>query len=162
MAYRRRLKPSTATMPADEEEEINPSELAASSPTYYLWPFPLFHPCNVLSKTDCHWNSGSYAPAFILLDLGTEPICITRIELLTEMLPATGRVQHQIRIGLTPDTLHNVCVYSGVVNHSEWIQIQLGMHGYTRRRSRYIEIRTHESPSWVAWRRIRVWKACQQ
>ena len=161
MACRRRTKDTApaSTSVQSGEEEIASSNLKASSNTYYLWPFPLFHPSNVLSNNDYPWNSGSYAPASIVLDLGPSPVYITRIALLTEMLPAMGKVRHQIRVGITPDALHSVCWFNGVSLHGEWTQIQLAEEGELRRKSRYIQIITHESPSWVAWRRIRVWKA---
>jgi hypothetical protein len=157
---RKKHSNNTEQLPLDEE--ITATSLTATSRSQYLWPLPIFHPSNVLSPSDYNWNSGTYAPASIVIDLGSPPVYITRIALLTEMLPAVGKVSHQIRIGTNSDTLHSVCWYNGVSFHGEWTQIQLIETGGLQRKSRFVEIITHKSPSWVAWRRIRVWKAVEQ
>ena len=142
------------------EEEVPASSLTASSDAYYLWPFTIFHPSNITASSDLYWNSGSFAPASIRLDLGSAPIYVTRIALEAVMLPAMGRVRHEVRTGLTLDGLHSACWYTGVAVDGEWMHFQLTEEGGgLRRRVRYLEIKTHESPSWVAWRGIRVWKA---
>ncbi len=134
--------------------DVEMTALKASSDSHHLWPFSRFCPSNVLTCGDYHWNAGTFAPASIVIDLGTLPVYVTQIALLAEMEPKTGKVCHQIRLGLTRDTLHSVCWYSGVSQHGEWLQLQLD----ARRESRFVEVVTHESPSWVAWRRIRVWR----
>ena len=51
--------------------------------------------------------------------------------------------------------------YTGLQEKEQLIKsakAQLEENGELRRRSRYLEVMTHESPSWVAWRRIKVWK----
>ncbi len=142
--------------------EIPATSLTATSSSQYLWPLSIFHPSNVLSPSDYSWNSGTYAPASIVIDLGNPPVFITRIALLTDMLPAVGKVSHQIRLGTTSDTLHSVYWHNGVTFHGEWTQFHLIETGGLRRKIRFVEIITHKSPSWVAWRRIRVWKAVEQ
>jgi hypothetical protein len=89
------------------EEEVPASSLTASSDAYYLWPFTIFHPSNITAANDLYWNSGSFAPASIRLDLGSAPIYVTRIALEAVMLPAMGRVRHEVRTGLTLDGLHS-------------------------------------------------------
>jgi hypothetical protein len=156
-----RKKHSNDTEQVPLEVEIPATSLTATSSSQYLWPLSRFHPSNVLSSSDYSWNSGTYAPASIVIDLGNPPVCITRIALLTEMLPAIGKVSHQIRLGTTSDTVHSVYWHNGVTFHGEWTHFHLTETGGMQRKSRFVEIITHKSPSWVAWRRIRVWKAVE-
>ena len=136
--------------------------LTATSRSHYLWPFPLFQASNVLESNDSYyWNAGGFAPATIRIDIGsTAAYYVTRIVLEAVMVPAMGKVRHEIRLGLTQDTVHSVFWYTGVTVDGECLQIQLvkGLDDL-RRRSKILEVVTHESPSWVAWRRIRVWRA---
>jgi hypothetical protein len=134
--------------------------LTATSSAQYLWPLPLFHVSNVLECNGYYWNAGCHAPASIRIDLGSNPVYVTRIALEAVMLPAMGKVRHEIKAGLTANELHTVCWYNGVAVDGEWIHLHTGNSaGDLRRRSRFLEVKTHESPSWVAWSRIRVWKA---
>ena len=141
-----------------EEEELLPISVTSAA-SHHLWPLTLFHPSHVLFDSEFYWNAGAFAPASILLELSNSPVYVTRISLVPVMLPAMGKVRHEIRLGLDPQTLRNACWYNGVCVDGGWIHIQLEENGELRRRSRYLEVMTHESPSWVAWRRIKVWKA---
>lgn len=164
----RRRKPSikgiqtiekTAIFP---DEEIPPSILTATSKSHYLWPFSFFQASNVLEPNDYYWNAGGFSPATIHIDIGGGGAAayITRIVLEAVMVPVMGKVRHEVRLGLTPDTMHTVYWYTGVTVDGECLTIQLvNSTDDLRRRSKILEIITHESPSWVAWRRIRVWKA---
>ena len=121
----------------------------------------MFQASNVLECSSDYWNAGSFAPAAIRIHLGSIPVYVTRVSLEAVMVPAVGKVRHEIRTGLTTDELHTACWYNGVAIDGESLQIQLSniAGGDLRHRSCFLEIKTHESPSWVAWRRIRVWKA---
>ena len=158
--------------PPSQEEEIYPSSLTATSDTRLLWPLALFHAAHVLDRSDtCWWNSGVFPPATLRLQLHGAPALLTRMVLQTEMLPTTMvRVRHEIRVGLSPNTMRSAGWFEGVVSTKEWIQIPLDdtfqwtddNHSDTteqhRRRVQFIDIVTHESPSYVAWRRVRIWK----
>jgi hypothetical protein len=142
--------------PQHKQADVEINALGASSASHYMWPLSLFHPSNVLVRDEewC-WNSGVFAPASILLHLGNTPIHVTRIAMQTEMVPEMGKVSHQIRLGDTRDTLQSACWYNGVCTNGEWTDIDLSSDPH--RMSRFLEVVTHNSPSWVAWRRIRVW-----
>ncbi len=127
--------------------------LRASSDSHFLWPLPLFHPSNVLAHDKRCWNSGGSAPASIRIHLGNTPVHVTRIALQAEMVPAMGSVSHEIRLGDTQATLRGVYWYNGICTDGEWMEINL-----PHRMSCLLEVVTHSSPSWVAWRRIRVWR----
>lgn len=165
--------------PPSQEEEIYPSSLTATSDTRLLWPLALFHAAHVLDRSDasCWWNSGVFPPATLRLQLlHGAPASLTRMALQTELMPATAtlaRVRHEIRVGLSPDAMRSAGWFEGVVSTKEWIDIPLDcgelqlLDGdntpadtpeHQRRRARFIEIVTHESPSYVAWRRVRIWK----
>jgi hypothetical protein len=166
------LSPSSSISFSSHDQEVHPDLLTASSDTRLLWPLTLFHAANVLDRSDgCWWNSGTFPPATLRLQLHGGPASLTRMALQVEMLPATARVRHEIRVGLSADTMRTACWFEGVVSSREWIRVSLdcalqgvGDAGDTealelrRRRVRFIEVVTHESPSYVAWRRIRVWQ----
>jgi hypothetical protein len=169
-----------STPPQEEDEEIHPDSLTAASDTRLLWPFSMFHAANVLDRReDRWWNSGSFPPATLRLQLYGPPASLTRIALQAEMHPTMARVKHEIRVGLSPDTMRTACWFEGVVSNREWIRFSLrsdagtahqplllplgdaehkDSSGEQRRRVRLIEITTHESPSYVSWRRVRIWK----
>jgi hypothetical protein len=140
----------------------------------------MFHAANVLDRReDRWWNSGSFPPATLRLQLYGPPASLTRIALQAEMHPTMARVKHEIRVGLSPDTMRTACWFEGIVSNREWIRFSLrsdagtahqplllplgdaehkDSSGEQRRRVRLIEITTHESPSYVSWRRVRIWK----
>lgn len=155
------ISQQTANPPESVEEEIPPTALTATSSTHYLWPLSLFQPSNVLDSNDYYWNAGSFAPAAIQIHLGSVPVYVTRVSLEAVMVPAMGKVRHEIRTGLTAGELRTACWYNGVTIDGEWLHLQLSntAGGDLRSRSCFLEIRTHESPGWVAWRRVRVWRA---
>jgi hypothetical protein len=64
------------------------------------------------------------------------------------MVPTSGAVVHEIRMG------SDVYRYSGRATDRRWIHAELSPGG---QRVKAIEIVTLESPSWVAWRRVRFW-----
>ena len=148
--------------PSSTEDEIPPARLTATSDTRLMWPFTLFHASNVLLQSDFYWwNAGTFAPATLRLEIGGTPARLTRIALQTEMEPATARVRHEIRVGLSREAMRTVNWFEEVVASKDWIVLSLfeDDDGHRRRRVRFIEVVTHTSPSYVAWRRIRVWKA---
>jgi hypothetical protein len=168
MACRRRksatVARSTATLPLPPpDEEIPPTSLTATANTRLLWPLPVFQASHVLLQSDDHWwNAGTFPPATLRLELRGTPARLTRVALQTEMEPATARVRHEIRTGLSLDAMRSASWFDGTVSTQSWIEIALYSDDDAERRPRpvrFIEVVTHDSPSYVAWRRIRVWKA---
>lgn len=128
-----------------DEIEIFPT--AATSPTDIWW---WWHPAaNALTENeDQIWNAGRFAPAFIRFEFAV-PFKCTRIELLPRMVPASGSVTYKIHIG-------NAEAYNFTENSADrkWIDVHLTQTGM---RAKVIEVHTLDSPSWVAWRRVRFW-----
>jgi hypothetical protein len=132
-----------------EEVEIN--ALTAWSDSRFMWPLARYHACNVLDPGDSIWNSGKFAPASIRVKLTDGPRHVTRVELQAEMNPLRALVHHEIRAGLTPGTMRVVGCIKGPVSHGAWIRVAVNDE------VQYVEIATVESPSFVAWKRIRVY-----
>ena len=62
------------------------------------------------------------------------------------MSPETGPVLHEIR------TASDVYRYAGRATDRQWISAELN-----GQKVKTIEVVTLQSPSWVAWRRVRFW-----
>jgi hypothetical protein len=128
------------------------SVLSSSSMDLFCW---LLTPASQVLDPDetTMWNSRSFAPAWIRLDLGMSAPCVCKVELLPSMEPREGLVEHRIKMGMHLSSLESVVTISGECKDRRWIQISLPQS----RRTRFLEIFTVHSPSWVAWVRIRVW-----
>lgn len=143
---------------ASRIEEILPSEVRcvrASSDS--SWPACwISRPANVLlSDEGTMWNARSFAPAWIRLDLGESAPYIARIDLLPSMEPKDGKVTHIVRIGMNLHQMETVVTMKGEWADRQWAGCTFPEH---YRRARYVEILTMDSPSWVAWIRVRIWK----
>ncbi len=91
------------------------------------------------------WNSGTFAPATITIDLG-ETIAISQITGLVEQTP-NGNVRHDV-------FLDNILSFSWTGFSTTGL---LFVHDFiTPVAARTIRITTTDSPSWVAWREIQV------
>ena len=125
--------------------------ITATSDTRYLWPFDTYQASNVLCERYV-WNSGRYAPVTIRLKL-SEPVSrLTRMALHVEMYPQRGFVQHEIRVGPSPGAMRTASEFHGTSAHGDWIKVHMDESDV-----QFIEVTTHASPSFVAWRRIRLW-----
>ena len=143
------LRQRRPQQPLRAEMELFPCEAAPMCTKWWRWP--LHSPAsNVLTgDEDEIWNAGQFAPAGIRFKFAA-PVRCTRIELLPCMSPETGNVVHEIRMG------SNVCQYSGRASDRRWIYAELNPDG---QEVKTIEIKILESPSYVAWRRVRFWSA---
>ena len=147
MAYCRQRKTAA-------EAEIK--SLTAWSESRFMWPLVRYHACNVLDPGDSVWNSGKFAPTSIRVKLTDGPLHVTRVELQAEMNPTRAIVHHEIRAGISPGTMRVVGCIKGFVSHGAWIRVAVNDD------VQFLEIATVESPSFVAWKRIRVFgKSCQ-
>jgi len=98
------------------------------------------------------WNSGGYQPAYVVLDLRA-PQTISHIQLVVNQNP-TGTTTHTVyggpaRTGLTqlkPPITGNTSDGQVIDLFGSWTNI------------RYLRIDTTQSPSWVAWREINVFR----
>jgi len=132
-------------------QEVSPSEITASnSSRWYLFSFPA---AVLTSDTEDTWNSHHFAPATIILDLGNSRR-VVQVHLLPDMKPATGLVRHSVRLLNSNRRINDSCVFYGYATDYTWITVNF----HPVERSSRIEITTSLSPSWVAWRQIRVFE----
>ena len=131
-----------------DDAVVEIKSLTAWSESQLMWPLAQYHMCNVLDDADTIWNSGRYAPASIRVKLTDGPQHVTSVKLQVEMSPLRAQVHHEIRAA---DVV--VCV-KGPVAHGAWIHVDLNCD------TQLIEIVTIASPSFVAWKRIRVFGCC--
>jgi F5/8 type C domain len=97
------------------------------------------------------WNAGDAAPQWIQLDLG-EPTPVSEVLLNIEQTP-NGPTTHQVLGGPTPDALKPLGTLLGVTQDGHWLELKAKTDGV-----RYLKIFTTNSPSWIAWREIEVYK----
>lgn len=133
----------------DTDAEI--MSLTAWSDSRLMWPMVRYHACNVLCDSDTIWNSGSYAPSSICIKLTEGPKYVTSVKLQAEMSPLRALVHHEIHVGVTVDTMRSVGCIKCSVSHGEWIRVAVNDN------VQYVKIMTISSPSYVAWKRIRVY-----
>jgi hypothetical protein len=110
------------------------------------WWWAQTDPANTLSvDEDTVWNAGKHAPAYIRFDFDP-PVRCTHIELLPCMEPKSGRVLHQLVVDSTPRN------FEFTATDRKWIRMDLA-----NQTVKSIKIHTLETPSFVAWRRVRFW-----
>jgi hypothetical protein len=133
------------------KKEIEMKSLTAWSDSRLMWPLVKYHACNVLDDTDSIWNSGKYAPSSIRIKLTEGPHYVSSIKLQVEMSPVKAMVHHEVHVGLDLDTMHVVGCIKTCVSHGAWIQVAVNEN------TQIIEIKTMSSPSYVAWKCIKVY-----
>ena len=99
------------------------------------------------------WNTGSYAPAWISLDLGMT-ITLDRVRLLPNMMPITSQVTQKIKVGTDTTSLNTVWSYVGSSTSNVWLEADLPSGTVAR----YVQVYTEMSNSWVAWASINLYK----
>jgi hypothetical protein len=129
--------------------EIFPSKVSSSSDG---WWWAKSNPLNSLSTDEEKvWNAGRYAPAYIRFDFD-KPVQCTQIDLLPCMQPESGAVKHEMHIG--PNFKYK---FAGHARDRCWIHAELT----NRPLVKFVQIHTLESPSFVAWRRVRFWTTAE-
>ena len=103
-----------------------------------------------LGRTGLWWGS-NYAPQWIEIDLG-HPVTVRRIELVVAQYPA-GNTIHVIRGRMSNGRLKLLKVVAGYTTDNEVIKMK---PKYAWRGITAVRVTTLESPSWVAWKEIRV------
>lgn len=96
------------------------------------------------------WNSSSFVPGWIQLDVG-QPVTISTVRLYTAQSPA-GPTSHRILGGVTPDNLAPLGALDGDTADAQWLELQM------KAQVRYVKVVTLKSPSWVGWREIEIYK----
>ena len=148
MARRRIIKKGSDR--AVELVEID--ALTAWSDSQLMWPLVKYHMCNVLDDGDAIWNAGRYAPASIRIKLTDGPQHVAFVKLQVEMSPVKAAVHHDVLAGPSADSMRAVARVKCVVCHGEWLSVAVNEDNV-----QFIEIKTISSPSYVAWRRIKVY-----
>jgi hypothetical protein len=96
------------------------------------------------------WNSGGVAPASVIVDMG-QHMDLSRVELLTSQSP-DGVTEHQISVSDDLVLWTSASSVTQDTTDDEWLSVPINMS------ARYIAISTVLSPSWVAWRELRVFQ----
>lgn len=107
------------------------------------------------SNEQTNWGAGDGPPQFIQVDF-LNNTKLDRIELVVEQFP-TGFTRHQLLAApdgqsMDPDVLHE---FAG--NTASQQTLAFDFNAFNNN-FRYIKVATLQSPSWVAWREIRLYK----
>ena len=145
MAYRRKKG-------SERAEVVEIDALTAWSDSQLMWPLIKYHMCNVLDDADAIWNAGRYAPASIRIKLTDGPQRVAFVKLQVEMSPVKADVHHEVYVGPSTDNMCAVARVKCVVCHGEWLTVTVNEDNV-----QFIEIKTISSPSYVAWKRIKVY-----
>ncbi len=102
---------------------------------------------------DFIWNSGDYAPQWIEIDLGS-PQPIGQISLLTAQLPRGDTVHRVLGKAGAGDPYQLLYEFTGFTTDGQWLDYSPPTPWED---VRFLRVETTTSPSWVAWREIRVY-----
>jgi hypothetical protein len=101
--------------------------------------------------TATHWGAGSHPPQWIQLDLGEET-SISEVRLCISQTP-DGPTTHEVYAGATPEQLKLIGTLAATTQDNQWIELSASANNV-----RYVKILTVNSPSWVGWREIEVYR----
>lgn len=100
-----------------------------------------------------YWNSGDSAPQWIEIDLG-RPQTIGSVALLTAQLPDGDTVHRVLGKGSVGDPYRLLHAFAGFTTEHQWLH-------YAPPKPwedvRFVRVWTTVSPSWVAWKEIRLY-----
>ncbi|HEV7743886.1 MAG TPA: RHS repeat-associated core domain-containing protein [Pyrinomonadaceae bacterium] len=106
------------------------------------------------NPTTTLWNAGTFAPAWIQVDLG-QTYSLSQVRLLTAQSP-DGHTTHEIYGGPSPTSLTLLGTVDGNTTSSQWLQLNTAATNV-----RYVKVLTTASPSWIAWFEVEVYQAAQ-
>ncbi len=98
------------------------------------------------------WGAGADAPQWLEIDLEA-PADVASIELVVAQFPA-GTTRHRVLVGPRRGQLQPAGVIEQRTNEGDVLVIQLDAPGGEG--VRFVRVETLASPSWVAWREVRV------
>jgi len=107
-----------------------------------------------------YWNSGAHPLQWIEVDLG-ESYSIVQVKLVVEQLPTqASSTAHEVWVSHRPmrEDLSEATLaftFTGATRDGDWLDHELTAPVLAR----YVQVRTIQSPSWVAWREIQVFAA---
>ncbi|HEV7747809.1 MAG TPA: discoidin domain-containing protein [Pyrinomonadaceae bacterium] len=140
----------TATCPAPA------TKLAISGATASSYYATGYEPAKAIdgNTTTTMWNAGTFAPAWIQVDLG-QAYSLSQVRLLTAQSP-NGHTTHEIYGGPSPSSLTLLGTVDGSTTASQWLQLNTGATNV-----RYVKVLTTAGPSWIAWFEVEVYQAAQ-
>jgi hypothetical protein len=136
----RRPKPVMSTPKLTPKEVTASKSLVGSEPSHAID-----------GDVATNWGAGGPVPQWIQLDLG-EPTTVSKVLLLVVQLPP-GPTKHQVFGGPSPDNLKLLGTAAGNTQEGEWLEVSIGPTEV-----RYLKVLTVDSPSWVAWGEIEIYK----
>jgi F5/8 type C domain len=96
------------------------------------------------------WGAG-FAPAWIEVDLG-RPTPVRRVQLVVAQTP-TGRTLHAVLGKGEGGRWHTLATLRGTTHDGQVIDVKVP---HPSQPLRWVRVVTRQSPSWVAWKEIRV------
>jgi F5/8 type C domain-containing protein len=99
------------------------------------------------------WIAGAGPPQWIEIDLG-QPSDVASIELVVAQSPS-GPTRHRILVGARRTDLREVAFLRGPTADGQTLTVDVNAE--LGRAVRFVRVETSVSPSWVAWREIRVY-----
>jgi HEAT repeat protein len=108
--------------------------------------------CAFDADRQTYWNSGNFAPQWIEADLGAT-VRLTSIQMTVTQLPA-GETTHEVWVSDRPigegegrAQAKLIKTFQGHTDDSQVLQFDFSKEVFAR----YVQVRTTQSPSWVAW-----------
>jgi hypothetical protein len=106
--------------------------------------------CDNLMGPESYWNSGRFAPQWVRIDLGRKSN-VSYVTMKVDQHPA-GFTKHEIYCKESPDSEEvKVATIAGDSHKGEVIEVF-----FPSVRAQFVRIHTVESPSWVAWRDVKI------
>lgn len=131
-------------------QKLHPSAYSASASHFGTPPTRAFDGDFVAM-----WNAGTYATQWVEVDLQFVQR-ITRVRMVTAQSPA-GQTTHEVWFSVDPirgstANATRVHTFSGYTTSEQVLEISFSEPRYAR----HVQIRTTQSPSWIAWREVQV------
>lgn len=98
------------------------------------------------------WGAGAHAPQWVEIDLG-ELMTVAAVELVVAQFPE-GETHHRVLVGAQRGALEAAGTLRGSTADGD--VLLLALNGAAGNAVRFVRIETLSSPSWVAWREVRV------
>ncbi|MBK8899668.1 MAG: discoidin domain-containing protein [Anaerolineaceae bacterium] len=137
---------------AGQPEDLAQPNLALAKPVRVSAFLPEEPPENAVDGEESAWNAGANAPQWVEIDL-QKPATVTLVQLVTEQYPA-GVTVHQLWGGGPGEEIHLLHEFDG---RTETGQVLAFQPEAPLANIQLIRVVTTASPSWVAWREIKVY-----
>jgi hypothetical protein len=132
-------------------ERVEPRNLARNRPVTASFSFADGPPELAVDAQHTLWWASYYAPQWIEIDLG-RPSAVRELQLQVAQTPA-GQTLHVVYGGPAPDPQRVLHTFSGLTQDGDVLDFRSRTPW---RNVRYVRVTTWNSPSWVAWKEIRI------